>query len=205
MNPALPLDTGSARWGISVTSVLLGTYLLMKTDAFFLISSIGFRSQDDPALLIMLLADALFATLVLLIGLAVAPATVARRAIVVGLAGFVILIGVLVAAVSFASVFPIPGPGGLIIRSALLPSLSAPFLATIGWLLVRGRPPVTLLFALLFATLPSLNVALVFAGVDASVFSLVSVPIAAFFGIGIAWAAAALDRVRLRPLPAAAL
>lgn len=187
--------------------VLLGTYLIMKTEVFSLLGPLRFGVQTDPALVVTAIAGMLFAVLILLAGLAIAPGTVARRAVAVGIAGGMLIVGAIVAALTFSGAFPSAGPVGLVVRNALLSSLSASFLATLGWLLVRGRPLVTLLFPLVLAVLPVLDVALVFGGASASVFSLVSVPIAAVLGIGAAWAAAALDRTgrgEPRPTPAAA-
>jgi hypothetical protein len=183
-----PPFTYDARYGASLVAVLLGSYLLLHANVSQIALAVSGLGGLPGTVAALLISQLVFAILVLAAGVAIHPTTGARRVaaaavVVVGLILWVVLSG---SRITGALHLP---PVSVVV---LAPSFAVPVIATAGWLIVRERPAVTYLLLILILAGGVIPSAFVIAAVDSGTAQLAAAPIAAVFGVGVAWLARAI-------------
>lgn len=176
-------------YGASVVALILGGYLFLNTNLSQLaIGLAGMASYPAEQVAIFLL-QFVFAIVVILFGLAVAPATPARRgAAVVATLVLIILWTVMFSARITGASGPLPTATGFIASPAFI----VPLAVVLGWLIVRERPGITYLVLLLSLIGGAVPFALVLNGASVIVYQLLTAPLVAVLGVGMAWIARAI-------------
>ncbi|MGK9147539.1 hypothetical protein KXS11_07940 [Plantibacter flavus] len=183
--PRPRLWSASGRHGASLVAVLLGGYLLMRTQ----LSIAVIQPAEAVEVITALVLQFLVAAAILVAGAMIAPASLTRRVIAVA----VIVAGLGVHAAGLATVSA-STPDQLVY--ALLPTTVGAFTATATWLIVRGRSWPTLLPLAAFALVPALNERLSSTGWSGVVRDELTIVAAAAIGVGVVWLAAAIDHSR---------
>jgi hypothetical protein len=184
--PFSPRFSYDARYGASLVAVLLGGYLLLFANVSQVtlgLSGRGFPLEQTVYLLIQYL----FAVLVVVVGLLIAPGTQGRRVFAVVAVLIVLVVWtLLVSARMTGAASPLPA---FVTGFVVSPVFIVPLVTTLGWLIVRERPAVS--YLLLVATLfgGTISFAATLNAVPAIVTMLIAPPIAGAIGIGIAWGA----------------
>lgn len=178
------------RYGISITAVLLGPYLLFSWNMSLLTIP-----HQEPVVAARPVAEILIGLVVLAGGLAVAPTSVGRAVAAAGVALVVLVVGTIMAYLRVSGAVPGAGPLMFIL---LRPANLALFAALFGWLLVRQRPLVAFIL-LIFTPLPGVAAyVLTMSGVSAGVSWFTDLLTLSVVGAGGAWLArglaALLDR-----------
>ena len=176
------------RYGASLVAVLLGSYLLLNANVSqvsLALTGFGALPANVAALLVAQLA---FATVVLVAGFLIHPATGARRvaAAAIVLVGLILWIVLVSGRITGAIQLP---PLSIVV---IAPSFAVTLLATAAWLIVRERPAGTYLLLILVLAGGFIPYAMVMASVDSGTSLLAVTPIAAVLGIGVAWLARAI-------------
>lgn len=184
-----PRFTYEGHYGASVVALILGGYLFLNTNLSQLaIGLAGVASYPAEQVAIFLL-QFVFAIVVILFGLAVAPATPARRgAAVVAALILIILWTVMFSARITGASGPLPTATGFIASPAFI----VPLAVVLGWLIVRERPGITYLVLLLSLVGGAVPFALVLNGASVIVYQLLTAPLVAVLGVGMAWIARAI-------------
>ena len=184
-----PRFTYEGHYGASVVALILGGYLFLNTNLSQLaIGLAGVASYPAEQVAIFLL-QFVFAIVVILFGLAVAPATPARRgAAVVAALILIILWTVMFSARITGASGPLPTATGFIASPAFI----VPLAVVLGWLIVRERPGITYLVLLLSLIGGAVPFALVLNGASVIVYQLLTAPLVAVLGVGMAWIARAI-------------
>lgn len=183
-----PPFTYDARYGASLVAVLLGSYLLLNANVSqvaLALSGLGGLPANVTALLV---AQLVFAVIVLVVGFLIHPSTPIRRLA----AGAIVLIGlvlwIVLSGARITGAVSLP-PLSIVV---LAPSFAVTALATAGWLIVRERPAVSYLLLIAILIGGVIPYAMVMAAVDSGTSLLAVTPIAAVLGIGVAWVARAI-------------
>lgn len=184
-----PRFTYEGHYGASAVALILGGYLFLNTNLSQLaIGLAGVASYPAEQVAIFLL-QFVFAIVVILFGLAVAPATPARRgAAVVAALILIILWTVMFSARITGASGPLPTATGFIASPAFI----VPLAVVLGWLIVRERPGITYLVLLLSLIGGAVPFALVLNGASVIVYQLLTAPLVAVLGVGMAWIARAI-------------
>ncbi|ACQ80803.1 NADH dehydrogenase (quinone) [Beutenbergia cavernae DSM 12333] len=190
----------SGRYGASLVAVLLGAYLVMNTN---MSAFVNLATRGDALLALALGLQAAFGLAVLVAGLAIAPAPAAHRLLAVAAAVVVIVVAGVVIHLWLMGSVRVAGAWTAAVLS--LPGATL-FAASLGWLIVRRRPPLTALLLLLALVPGLLNHALRLAGVSGGAVNILLMPlVVAVVGVGIAWAARAIaagtTRAPIYPAP----
>jgi hypothetical protein len=184
-----PRFTYEGHYGASVVALLLGGYLFLNTNLSQLaIGLAGVASYPAEQVAVFLL-QFVFAIVVILFGLAVAPATPARRgAAVVAALVLIILWTLLFSARITGAASALPTATGFIAS----PSFIVPLAVVLGWLIVRERPGITYLVLLLSILGGAIPFAVVMNSAPVIVPQLLSNPLTLVLGVGMAWIARAI-------------
>lgn len=177
----------SGRYGASLIAVLLGGYLLMRSQ----LPIAMLQPAEEVEVVSSLVLQFLTAAAVLLAGALVAPASLARR-----VTATIVIISALGVHIIGSATVDISTPTPL--AYALLPITAGAFTATAVWLIVRGRSWPTLGLLVAFAALPVLIERLSYTGWTGVARDEVVLASGAVIGIGLAWGAAAIDGSRAR-------
>lgn len=172
------------RYGLALACMVLGVYLVMQWNPGPLLYDAAplFRVQTVLQLAI--------AVLVLFLGLAVAPTSVARAAISAVLVAGLIIVASLLFYFRLTGALMLPV---VMLGSLITPGYAALGGALLGWLIVRRRHPLTYLLVL-GALLPGLvRHALVLAGAGAGMIWFSDLLITLVVGVGGAWIAAGVS------------
>jgi hypothetical protein len=178
--------TYEGRYGASVVALVLGGYLLLNTNPAQIATGAAGLGGLPLDLTILLASQFSFAVLVIVFGLAVAPATSARRVAAILIAVVLIVLwAVLTGARVTGSFGPTPPVAGVFATTSFI----TPLVIAVGWLIVRERPGLT--YLLLILTLLG-GIIPFFAVLQATSIATLQVlqPILALvLGVGIAWLA----------------
>lgn len=175
----------ASRYGASLVAIVLGAYLVMRAP----LNVMWLQPPSDTEVVGNFVLEFVVAGAVLLGGVSLAPVSVGRR---------LIAAAVVVACLAFHVV------GSATATISTPPFLMyASFAVTLGglagaaaWLIVRGRSWPTLVLLLVFAVLPRLAERLSYTGWSGVVREDLLLVTSGAIGIGVAWAAAAVDRIR---------
>lgn len=174
------------RYGSSLACVVLGVYLVMQWSPSALMYS------APAALVLQTVAQLGLAIAVLLIGLALAPTSVARAAIAVVLAVGLLVIVTALFYLRLTGSFLLPVP---VLWSVLIPGTAALGSGLLGWLIVRRRHPLTYVLVL-GALLPGVvRHLLLMGGAESGVIWFSDLVTAFVVGVGGAWIAAGISHV----------
>lgn len=174
------------RYGSSLACVVLGVYLVMQWSPSALMYS------APAALVLQTVAQLGLAIAVLLIGLALAPTSVARAAIAVVLAVGLLVIVTALFYLRLTGSFLLPVP---VLWSVLIPGTAALGSGLLGWLIVRRRHPLTYVLVL-GALLPGVvRHLLLMGGAEPGVIWFSDLVTAFVVGVGGAWIAAGISHV----------
>ncbi|HXH36954.1 MAG TPA: hypothetical protein VNJ54_21440 [Plantibacter sp.] len=179
--------SASGRYGASLIAVLLGGYLLMRTQ----LPIAMLQPAEATEIILSLVLQFVTAAAVLLAGALLAPATLARR-----LTAIIVIVAALGAHIIGSATVNIATPTLLVYTA--LPITTGAFIATAVWLIVRGRSWPTLSLLVAFAAVPFLIERLSYTGWTGIVRDEVVLATTAVIGIGLAWGAAAVDGRRAR-------
>ncbi|WP_240555547.1 hypothetical protein [Plantibacter flavus] len=173
----------SSRYGASLVAVVLGGYLAMRAGLNVM------WLQSDADVIGTLLLQFFVGGAVLVAGALIAPATLARRVF----ASAVVVAGLAVHAVGSASATSATPP--FLLYGSMSITIGA-FTAAAVWLIVRGRSLPTFVLLIGFAAVPVLTERLTHTGWSGIIREDLLTGVSAAIGIGVAWAAAAVDRIR---------
>jgi len=182
---AMPRWNASSRYGASLVAIVLGGYLAMRAGLNVM------WLQSDADVIGALLLQFFVGGAVLVAGALIAPASLARRV----LASAVVVAGLTVHAVGSASVTNATPP--FLLYGSMSVTIGA-FTAAAVWLIVRGRSLPTFVLLLGFATVPLLTERLTHTGWSGVTRDDLLTAASAAIGVGVAWAAAAVDGARSR-------
>lgn len=178
-----------ARYGAALAATLLGGYL-MATQGIGQFVQLTLIGNGEPEVAVLVFSRFLFGVVVLVVGLLVAPTSVARRVIAAGIAVVLTVVSSLLFAGRLNGDVPLPHWSSGFLHPAFVATLAA----TVGWLIVRERHPLTFLLLILTVVLGVLPHQFIIQSVPSAVTELTVVPLAAIVGVGIAWAAAGITR-----------
>jgi hypothetical protein len=184
-----PRFTYEGHYGASLVALLLGGYLLLNTNLSQLALGLSGRAAFPPEQVVVFLLQYLFAVGVVLLALALAPASPGRRvgAVVVTLI-LILLWTILFSARITGTAGPLPTATGFIAA----PSFIVPLAAVTGWLIVRERPGLSYLVLLLSIIGGAVPFALVLNSMPSVVTQLLLGPLTLVLGVGMAWIARAI-------------
>lgn len=194
-----PRFTYEGRYGASVVAMLLGGYLLLNSNLTQLAIGISGVASFPPEQTAIFLLQFLFAVVVVLFGLAVAPGATGRRVI----AAVVVLVLILLWTMLYTARIsgaggPLPFFAGFFTAPSFIVSLALPA----GWLIVRERPGLTFLFLILSVLGGLIPFLFVLGSAPSFVMQLLLAPLALVLGVGIAWlarlAAGGIQNMRAR-------
>jgi hypothetical protein len=194
-----PPFTYEGRYGASVVALVLGGYLLLNTNLSQLALGLSRAGMFPPEQVVLFLLQYVFAVVVILFGLAVAPGTTGRRVI----AAVVVLVLILVWTLLYsARITGAAGPLPLASGFIAAPTFIVPLATVTGWLIVRERPALAYLVLLLSVIGGVVPFAMVLNAAPAITTQLVTTPLALVLGVGMTWIAraiaAAFGRIRSR-------
>lgn len=169
-----------ARYGMALVATVLGSYLLSQW------SPVGFVGFDDPLLRLQGIVQLGIGLLVLAGGLALAPTALWRAALAAAVVVVPVLLGTVLVIPYLRGDLDLPR---LFARMLDL-SILGPAVGLLGWLIVRGRSPLTYLLVLGFLLILPAQWAVMFYGIPSPVLWGVELVLAAVIGIGAAWLAA---------------
>lgn len=176
------------RYGISLTAVLFGVYLVLQWNPGPLLTF----GSSPPLLMAQSLFQLSIAVLLAAVGLAVAPASPARTL------PMALLVLVLVPLSALALYLRMTGwlpPMPVWLWNLMSPGTVALGTALLGWLVVRSRPVLTYVLVL-GALLPALGrFAVLIAGAETSLVWYTDLLLSAVVGVGAAWVAALVARL----------
>ncbi|MBF4570320.1 hypothetical protein ITJ57_16245 [Plantibacter sp. VKM Ac-2880] len=175
----------SSRYGASLVAVVLGGYLAMRAGLNVM------WLQSDADVIATLLLQFFVGGAVLVAGALIAPVSLARRV----LASVVVVAGLVVHAFGSATVTNATTP--FLLYGSMSVTLGA-FTAAAVWLIVRGRSLSTFALLLAFAAVPVLTERLTHTGWSGVTREDLMTGVSAAIGVGVAWAAAAVDGARSR-------
>lgn len=184
-----PPFTYDGRYGAALVSLVLGGYLLLNSNLSPLVLTLA-GSGFPPDQLPILIAQFLFAVAVIVFGLAIAPATSGRRVIAIVVVLILLVIWVLMFAARITGAAgPLPFASGFVTPASFI----VPLVTATGWLIVRERPGISFLLLILTLIGGAIPMFLLLVSTATStVQQLVSAPLAAVLGVGIAWLARAI-------------
>lgn len=182
---AMPRWNASSRYGASLVAVVLGGYLAMRggLNVMWL--------QSDADVIGALLLQFFVGGAVLVAGALIAPVSLARRV----LASAVVVAGLAVHAFGSATATIATPP--FLLYGSMSFAIGA-FTAAAVWLIVRGRSLPTFVLLLAFAAVPLLTERLTHTGWSGVTREDLLTGVSAAIGVGVAWAAAAVDGARSR-------
>ena len=183
-----PPFTYDARYGASLVAVLLGSYLLLNANVSQVALALSGLGGIPGNIAGLLLAQLVFAALVLLAGFLIHPTTPGRRLAAAAVVLIGLIMWIVLSAARVTGSIPLP-PLSIVV---LAPSFAITLLATAGWLIVRERPGVTYLLLLLIIVGGVIPYVLLMAATDSGTTLLAVTPVAAVLGIGVAWVARAI-------------
>lgn len=181
----VPRWNASSRYGASLVAVVLGGYLAMRAGLNVM------WLQSDADVIATLLLQFLVGGAVLVAGALIAPASLARRV----LASVVVVAGLAVHAFGSATVTIATPP--FLLYGSMSVTLGAVTAAAV-WLIVRGRSLPTFVLLLAFAAVPLLTERLSDTVLSGITRDDLLTAFSAAIGVGVAWAAAAVDGARSR-------
>jgi hypothetical protein len=170
-----------ARYGASLVAVLLGSYLLLTANVSQVVLALTGLGGIPPTVLALLLAQLVFAGIVLLAGVLIHPATPTRRLVAVAIVLVGLILWIVLSGARLTGSVPMP-PLSIVI---LAPSFAVTALATAAWLIVRERPAASYLLLILTLAGGVIPYAMVMAAVDSGTSLLAITPLAAVLGIGV--------------------
>ena len=184
------------RYGMSLTAVLLGAWILIN-GTYPQFVSLVISHQLDPLLAAQLLLSLLFGVLVVVSGLVVAPGPLGRR--IVGAAVFAAPTAL------YAALLPVLysvgfGPAGPVLQAFALAPFMIALGATAGWLTVRSRPAIAYLPLVALVLIPIIDYGIVRMGSPTGLVNIVMNVLATVLGVGIAWAGRAIAGARSQPI-----
>ncbi|UVY84140.1 hypothetical protein NLU66_00665 [Brachybacterium sp. NBEC-018] len=169
-----------ARYGMALVATVIGSYLLAQW------SPVGFVGFDDPLLRLQGIGQLGIGLLVLAGGLALAPTALWRAALAVLVVVVPVLLGTVLVIPYLRGDLDMPQPFPRMLDLSIL----GPAVGLLGWLIVRGRSPVTYVLVLGFLLILPAQWAVMFYGIPSPVLWGVELVLAAVIGIGAAWLAA---------------
>lgn len=175
----------ASRSGASLVAIVLGAYLVMRAP----LNVMWLQPADDTEVIGNFVLEFIVAGAVLLGGVSLAPVSAGRRLI----AAAVVVSGLAFHVVGSATA-TISTPPFLFFTSFAV--TVGGFVGAAAWLIVRGRSWPTLVLLLAFAALPPLTERLSYTGWSGVVREELLLVVSGVIGIGVAWAAAAVDRAR---------
>lgn len=169
-----------ARYGMALVATVIGSYLLTQW------SPVGFVGFDDPLLKLQGIVQLGIGLLVLAGGLALAPTALWRAALAVLVVVVPVLLGTVLVISYLRGDLDLPQPFPRMLDLSII----GPAVGLLGWLIVRGRSPLTLLLVLGFLLILPAQWAVMYHGIPSPVLWGVELVLAAVIGIAAAWLAA---------------
>ncbi|MCW1806550.1 hypothetical protein, partial [Brachybacterium squillarum] len=169
-----------ARYGMALVATVIGSYLLSQW------SPVGFVGYDDSLLRLQGILQLGIGLLVLAGGLALAPTALWRAALAVLVVVVPVLLGTVLVISYLRGDLDLPQPFPRMLDLSIL----GPAVGLLGWLIVRGRSPLTYLLVLGFLLILPAQWMVMYHGIPSPVLWGVELVLAAVIGIAAAWLAA---------------
>jgi hypothetical protein len=170
-----PRFTYEGHYGAAIVALILGAYLFLNTNLSQLAIGLAGVASFPPEQVAVFLLQYVFAIVVILFGLAVVLV-------------LIILWTLLFSARITGTAGPVPTATGFIASPAFI----VPLALVLGWLIVRERPGITYLVLLLSVIGGAIPFSLVLNAMPVIVTQLVTTPLVAVLGVGMAWIARAI-------------
>ena len=184
------------RYGASLVALVLGGYLLLNTNPAQVASGVSGIAALPLDLTVLLAWQFSFAVLVIVFGLAIAPATAARRvAAILIVVVLIVLWAVLTGARVTGTLGPTPPLAGVITTASFI----TPLVIALGWLIVRERPGLSyllLVLALIGGVIPFFAV---LQATSIATLQVLQPLLTLVLGVGIAWLARVIAGAVQRP------
>lgn len=178
-----------ARYGISLTAVVLGVYLLLQWQPAPLLN---WGMGGSPLLVLQTLAMLAIGVVVLAGGLSIAPVSPVRTVPMALLALVAVPLAAGILYLRFTGVLP---GRPVWLWNLTTPGTVALGVAILGWLVVRTRPVFTYVLVIGMLLPAIVRFGLLLAGVESPVLWFTDLALSAVVGVGAAWLAAGVARM----------